>query len=369
MTSKIIQKVFKFRIYPSKAQTTKLVNTLDLCRELYNSALAERRGAYTLNRISISEFDQSKQLPELKKIRTDLNNVHSQVLQNVLKRVDISFKNFFRRVKIKKGKAGFPRFQNKFRYNSFTFKQSGFSISGRHLRLSKIGKIKIKLHRAIVGKIKTLTVSRDSCGKWFACFSVECSKGILEPTGKSVGVDVGIKSFAVFSDGTEIGNPKFFEADQKRLAKAQRNLSVTPKRSKERHKKRKIVARIYAGIRNRRNNFAHQISRKIVNSYDQIFFENLNIKGMMKNNLLNKQIGDAAWNQLINFTSYKAENAERIMKLVNPRNTSTDCYKCGHRHKLTLNDRSFSCANCHVHLNRDLNASFNILARGLSSLA
>ena len=365
----MFKKTYKFRIFPTKAQVSKLENTLDLCRETYNAALQERRDAWKLNRISISNQNQEKQLPELKKIRTDLNNVHSQVLQNVLKRVDRSFRNFFRRVKAKQGKTGFPRFQGRFRYNSFTFKQSGFRIENNKLQLSKIGKVKIKLHREVIGKVKTLTISRDSCGKWFACFSVETKQQILELNNKSVGIDVGITTFAVFSDGTSIANRRFFEQDAQHLAKAQRNLSKTPKRSKARHKKRKIVAKIHARIKNRRSDFAHKMSRIIVNKYQNIFFEDLDIKGMIENNFLNSQIADAAWTQLINFTSYKAEYAGRTMKLVNPRHTSTDCHKCGHRHKLTLNDRSYVCANCHISLDRDLNASFNVLRLGLESLA
>ncbi|MGI8542203.1 MAG: RNA-guided endonuclease InsQ/TnpB family protein [Aridibacter sp.] len=368
MASNIIQKSYKFRIFPSKAQTTKLEYTLDLCRELYNAALQERRDAYKLNRISISKDTQEKQLPELKKIRTDLNNVYAQVLQDVIKRVDRSFQNFFRRVKTKKGKAGFPRFQGKFRYNSFTFKQGGFKVENSKLVLSKIGKVKIKLHREIVGKVKTLTIRRDSCGKWFACFSVECEKEILKPNSKSVGVDCGIKTFAVLSDGTEIANPRFFEQDQKRLAKASCKLSATPKQSKERHKKRKVVARIHSKIKNRRSDFAHKLSRILVNKYQNIFFEKLNIKGMMEQNFLNKQISDAAWNQLINFSIYKAENAGRNCKLINPQFTSQDCSGCGHRQKMPLDIRLYDCPECHISIDRDLNASLNILSIGLNAI-
>lgn len=362
------KKTFKFRIYPSKPQITKLEMTLDLCRELYNSALQERRDAWELNRINITNQDQEKQLPELKKIRTDLKLIYSQVLQDVLKRVDRSFQNFFRRVKNKKGKAGFPRFQSKYRYKSFTFKQSGFGIENGKLRVSKIGKLKIKLHRKMVGQIKTLTISRDSCGKWFASFCVQCEKEILKPTNKSVGVDCGIKVFAMLSDGTEIENPKFFKRDEKLLATAQKRLSKARKGSREWHKKRKIVARIHAKIRNRRNNFAHQLSRKLVNSFDRIFFENLQIKGILKDGLLNKAIGDVAWGQLISFTKYKAEWADRTMKQVNPAYTSQDCHKCGHRQKMPLEIRIFECPECHIKLDRDLNASLNILRIGLDSL-
>lgn len=358
---------YKFRIYPSKSQTRKLETTLDICRELYNSALQERRDAWKLNRINITNQDQEKQLPEIKKIREDLNLVYSQVLQDVLKRIDRSFQNFFNRVK-RKEKAGFPRFQNKSRYNSFTFKQSGFNLKSGKLNLSKIGKVKIKLHRQIIGKVKTLTISRDSCGKWFACFSVETKEEMLEPTNKVIGIDVGVSTFATLSDGVEIDNPRFLKTDEKRLAIAQKRLSKQAKGTKERYKKRKIVAKIHSRIKNRRSNFAHQVSSFLVKNYDVIFFESLNVKAMMKNHCLSKAIGDAAWNQLINFSLYKAENAGRTVKLVNPRNTSQQCSQCGEIVKKDLSVRVHHCLKCGLVLDRDLNAAINIKTRGLASL-
>lgn len=368
MTSNIVVKNFKFRIFPGKAQTTKLVNTLDLCRDLYNASLQERRDAYKLNRISINYYDQTNQLKEIKKTNLEYKDVHSQISQDVLKRVDKAFQNFFRRVKQKSGKCGFPRFQSKFRYNSFTFAQSGFSLTDNRLTLSRIGKVKIKLHRAIVGKVKTLTISRDSCGKWFACFSVETAKEILEPTNKAVGVDVGLTTFATLSDGVEIDNPRFFRKSEKILATAQRRLSKQPKGGKESHKKRKIVAKIHNRIKNRRSNFAHQVSRFLANSYDILVFEDLNIKGMMQNHCLARSIADVSWNQLICFTKYKAENAGRKMIQVRPNYTSQDCSNCGSRQKMPLELRLYECQNCHVSIGRDLNASLNIKTVGLNSL-
>lgn len=367
-TDNIIQKTFRFRIFPSKAQTTKLEITLDLCRFLYNSALQERRDAYKLNRISLNYYDQANQLKEIKESNPEYKDVHSQVSQDVLKRVEKAFQAFFRRIKTKQGKAGFPRFQNRQRYNSFTFAQSGFSLANNRLTLSKIGKVKIKLHRAIVGKVKTLTVSRDSCGKWFACFSVETSIEALPKTNKSVGCDAGITTFLTLSDGVEIDNPRFLKADEKILATAQRRLSKQTKGSKERFKKRKIVAKIHNRVKNRRSNFAHQVSRFLVNNYDQIFFEKLNVLGMVKNHCLSKAISDVSWNQTIQYTTYKAENADRIVGMVNPAFTSQNCSNCGNRQKMPLNVRLYECSNCHISIGRDLNAAINIKRVGLNSL-
>ena len=255
-------KAFKFRIFPGRSQTTKLEHTLEVCRELYNAALSERRNAWKLARISITYLDQQNVLPEIKAIREDVAGLHSQVLQDVLRRLDKTFKAFFTRIR-KGAKAGFPRFKGKNRYNSFTFAQSGFALQGNKLQLSKLGSFKIKWHRALVGKIKTLTITKSSTGKWFACFSVETNEEILEPNNQSVGIDVGIKSFAVFSDGTEIDNPKFFRFDEKDLAKAQRK------------RNRKRAAKIHERIKNRRHNFCHQVSRYLVKNFDVIVFEKL----------------------------------------------------------------------------------------------
>lgn len=348
-------KSYKFRIFPSRSQTIKLENTLELCRELYNAALSERREAWKRERKSISYLDQQNVLPEIKAIREDVACIHSQVLQDVLRRLDKGFKAFFSRIK-KGAKAGSPRFKGKNRYDSFTYSQSGFALKGNKLGLSKLGSFKIKWHREIIGKIKTLTITRSSTGKWFACFSVETKEEILEKTFKSVGIDVGIKSFAVFSDGTEIDNPKFFRCDEKDLAKAQRK------------KNRKRAAKIHERIKNRRNNFVHQVSRYLVDNFDLIVFEKLRISNMVKNSRLAKSIADASWSKLFELTSYKAENAGRKMIQINPRNTSQNCSECGELVKKDFSVRIHSCSNCGIEMCRDKNAALNILSLGLQTL-
>src|SRR5436190_19290026 len=216
---------YKFRIYPSKAQNHKLCQTLDLCCELYNAALQERRDAYKLAKISLNYHSQAIQLPEIKESRTELGNIHSQILQDTLKRLDKAFDAFFRRVKSGE-KAGYPRFRSRSRYNSFTFPQSGFAIESGKLKLSKIGKVKIKLHRKIEERVKTCTISQSATGKWFACLSVECEAQALPASKESIGIDLGLKAFAVLSNREAIANPKFFRRAEKQLAKAQKKLSA-----------------------------------------------------------------------------------------------------------------------------------------------
>ncbi len=184
---KWMRKTFKYRVYPTKQQTALLEWTLSSCHELYNAALQERRDAWRVNRESINFAGQSAQLVEIKQVRPELNAVYSQVLQDTLHRVDKTFKAFFARVK-RKAKAGFPRFRSRARFDSFTYPQLGFSVKGTHLCLSKIGKVKIKLHRPIEGRPKTLTIKREA-GRWYACFSIECEAQPLPVNTESVGVD------------------------------------------------------------------------------------------------------------------------------------------------------------------------------------
>jgi putative transposase len=360
-------KAYEFRIYPSRAQEAILRDWLALCCELYNAALQERRGAYNICHKSINYTDQQDQLPEIKEIRPELREVHSQVLQDILRRLDNAFDAFFRRVKAGE-KLGYPRFRSRSRYDSFTFSQSGFSIENNKLRLSKIGNIKIKLHRPIEGKIKTLTIRRSSTGKWYACLTVECEPQPLPASTEAVGVDVGLKSFATLSTGEEIANPGLFRTEEKGIAKAQRKMDAAKKGSPERRKRRKVVARIHERIANKRRDFAHKESRKIVNRFGIIIFEALNISGMLSNTRLAKSIADAAWSQLVSLTTYKAENAGRCVAQFNPRNTSQICSGCGEIVEKSFSVRIHKCVGCGLVLDRDHNAAINILTLGLQSL-
>ncbi|MBC7933140.1 MAG: IS200/IS605 family element transposase accessory protein TnpB [Rubrivivax sp.] len=345
------RKTYKYRVFPTHAQVTKLGATLDICRELYNASLKERRDAYRLERKTVRYIEQANQLPDIKKIREDVAGVHSQVLQDVLKRVEKAFDGFFRRVKAKQ-KAGLPRFRSHKRYDSFTYAQSGFALTNNKLRLSKIGDVRIKLHRPIEGKIKTLTITRSATGKWYACFSVEVEPQPLPANDRAVGIDVGLSHFATLSTGEQIDNPRFFRTDEKALAKAQRQ------------EKRKAARRIHERIKFRRNNFAHQLSHALVSMFGLIVFEDLNIKGMVRNHCLSKSIQDAAWNQLVNFTRYKAEHAGAMCRQVDPRGTSQGCSACGAVVVKDLSQRIHDCS-CGLVLDRDHNAAINILALGL----
>ena len=340
-----------------------MIETLDTCRILYNRLLAWRKDAYEQTGKSPSRYEQTNALPQWKKENDFLGRVHSQVIQEVVQRVDRSYQNFFRRCKEGKEKPGFPRFKGCGHYDSFTFPQSGFSLGEASVTLSKIGSVKAIVHRTVEGKIKTCTIRRQN-GKWFACFAIEVESKALEPNGEAVGIDVGLSSFATLSNGEQVENPRFYHRDEKALAKAQRRMAKFEKGTKERRRARKVVARIHERIRNRRHNFVHQEARKIVNRFEKIAVEKLNVKGMAKNHCLAKSIADVAWTMFRTVLSQKAESAARKFAEVNPAFTSQDCHACGYRAKKKLSERWHHCPMCAASLDRDLNAALNILSLG-----
>ncbi len=363
----LLQKSFKFRLLPTKKQARFLQSQLNECRWLYNQLLEQRKLAYEELDLNLSKYQQMMFLPELKIDRPTLETVHSQVLQNIVDRLDKGFQSYFRRCK-SGGKPGFPRFRGYDRYDSFCYPQSGFGIVDKCLKLSKIGSIRIKMHREIVGKIKTCTIRKDASGHWDVSLSCEYEAKLLIRNEMAVGIDVGIERFATFSDGAIIDNPRFFKKGEKALAKAQQKLSKAEKGTLERTVRKKVVAKIHQRIRSRRNNFCHQESRKIIDKYHFICVEDLNIQKMVQGSLLAKSITDASWNQFCQFLSYKAEEAGRKLGLVNPAYTTQTCSQCQHVEPKKLTEREHLCSRCSYRANRDLNASQNILALGLDGL-
>ena len=363
-------RAYKYRLYPNKEQKIILEPTLDTCRHLYNNALASRKLQAELYRLPIAKQwitvkSQSKALPVQKKTNEYLPLVHSQVLQDVLRRVNKSFENFFRHLKNHE-KPGYPRFKNYNRYNSFTYPQTGFKIVNKKLELSHIGKVNIKLHRSLKGKLKTCTIKRD-IDNWYACFSVEIEDSLPEKTliKSAVGIDVGINPLVALSSGKKKKPPKFLLQSEHKLAKEQRKLSRKQKGSHNRDKQRIILAKVHRRIKQQRMDFHHKLSRELVAQYDFIAFENLNIKGMIRNHHLSKSISDVSWNMLQSFTAYKAEWAGKVVTFVNPKNTSQECSSCGKIVTKNLNIKTHKCPYCGLVLNRHVNAAINILHRGL----
>ena len=361
------RKSFQFRLRPTKKQRKILDAQLEECRWLYNELLAQRKTSYEELGESLTKYQQQAFLPLIKEERPALLSVHSQVLQNVNDRIDKAFQAFFRRVKTGEN-PGYPRFRGMHRYNSFCYTQSGFAIVGQELKLSKIGSIRIKMHRPIAGEIKTCTLRKNASGDWNVSFSCEVNVEPKTPNEEAVGIDVGLTHFAILSNGQKIANPRFFKQGEKALAKAQRKLAILKKGTPERRKKGKAVAKIHEKISNQRKDFCHKESRKIIDQYQFICVEDLNIKNMIEGSCFAKSIADASWNQFRQFLTYKAAEAGRKLGLVNPAYTSQDCSRCNHREAKKLSERMHCCSLCGYTTTRDLNAAQNILALGIDGL-
>ena len=400
---------FKYRLYPTKKQEQVLFWTLARCRELYNAALSEWKDAYQqyertqllVNREtgqvvavtmvanqrvrSVSYHEQKRNLPEIKDLREEYQDIHSQVLQDVLLRLKRAFDGFFRR--LEQGQdPGYPRFQGRNRYNSFTYPQAGgFSLThDNRVCLSKIGSIKIKLHRPLEGTPKTCTIKYE-VGQWYAVFS--CEVALVEPlpvVASEVGIDLGITHFAALSDGTFIESPRYYRKAQKTLEKGQQALACKKRGSHRRDRVRKLVAKAHRKIANQRRDFHHKQAKKLVAEHQTIVFEELEITNVSKRAKpkqdengkylpngaaakagLNKSILDAGWGQFQQIVAHKAACAGRTVLKVSPRYTSQVCSQCGTVRKKSLEERWHSC-ECGCELDRDTNAAINILRLGRS---
>ena len=349
----IIKRAYKYRLYPTKNQKRKLQGTLDLCRDLYNSALQERVEAYKKNGVSLGYVNQNKELPTLKKELPEYELVYSQVLQDVLKRLDLNFKSFFRRLRNHE-KPGFPRYKGYDRYDSFVYPQNihnAFSVKDNKLHLAKIGDIKLKITRPPQGRIKTCTIKKE-IDRWYVVLTSEFEKEVKQATElKPVAIDLGVKRFAVLGTvepSTQniekileskdykqvvVDNPKYLKRSEKRLKKAHRKLSSVKKGSSEKRKAKKVLNKVYRRITNQRNDFLHKLSREIVNNFNQIFLEDLDINSMLRKHWVSKEISDASWGRFVKFLSYKAGEAGKGVYPLSPKDSSRTCYKCGYVNK------------------------------------
>lgn len=345
---------YKFRAYPYPSQKSTMDTTLETCRRLYNNAVADR----IENRSTF--YQQEKALVQSK--TKYQKAVHSQVLLDTLFRVDKTFKAFFN------GLAEFPKFRRSGHYNSFSYPQSGFKLNGSRIYLSKIGKVRIRLHRKIEGAIKRVTVIRD-IDQWFVAFTVENEEDAIMKiqNPKTTGVDVGVLNSIALSDGSTVENPRHLKQNADRIKNLQRQLSRKKKGSRNRDKVRTALAKTWRKVRHQRDDFAHKISHKLATDNGTIVFEDLKLRNMVKNHNLASAILDATWGKLRLLTAYKAKRRGGRVLLVQPNGTSQKCSGCDMVSpiRLTLNDRVFRCEYCGLVLDRDINAARNILKMGL----
>ncbi len=362
-----INRSYRFRLYPNKKQTELLAKHFGCTRLVYNTFLNQRIEQYKLTGKSDNYYEQAKILTELKKQEETawLNEVNSQTLQFAIRSLETAYNNFFKK------RTKFPKFKSKHSKNSFTVPQFA-SISEGRLFIPKFKEgIKCRVHREIKGKIGKVTITKTPSGKYFvSVFTEEEYITPLKKTGKSIGVDMGLKDLFITSDGETFNNNRYTKRYEYKLAKAQQHLSRKKKGSRGFENQRLKVARLHEKIANSRADYLHKCSISLVRRYDTICIEDLNVKGMTKNHHLAKSISDASWSSFVNMLTYKAEwNNKKIIKIDRFFPSSQTCNVCGYVNKETkdLSVREWECPVCHAHHDRDINAAINILRFGLNN--
>jgi putative transposase len=352
----LVNKAYKFRIYPNTAQKVLLGRQFGCVRFVYNHFLDLRIKTYESTGVGLSYNKTANILTELKNELVWLKESDSQVLQSSLADLDTAYSNFFQ------GRAKFPNFKSKRGKQSCRYPQR-FKFSATKTYLPKIGWVKTIFHRQLTGTPKNLTVSKTKTGKYFISVCVEEDIAQYQPVDKSVGIDLGLKDFIVTSDGDKVAFPKFLRRSEKKLKKLQKSHSKKSKGGKNREKARIKLARQHEKVANQRKDFQHKISRNLVDTYDFIALEDLNIKGMVKNHKLAKSISDASWGQFVRFISYKGNwYGSTSAKAARFYPSSKRHYGCGWiKEDLALKDRVWVCGGCGEYVDRDTNAAKNIL--------
>jgi putative transposase len=362
-----LRKTFKYKLAPTPTQERELARVLGLCRWLYNAALEQRIAAYRRAGVSLSRYQQEAELKDIRADMPEYAAIHSHVLQDVLARLDKTYQAFFRRVKAGE-KAGFPRYQGRDRWHSFTYKEfgNGAALDNGYLVLSKIGRVAVRWSRPIEGTPKTVTIAREADG-WYICIS--CADVPMQPlpsTGQETGIDLGLEAFATLADGTRIFHPGWYRKAERALKTAQRRVSRRKKGSHRRHKAAQLLAKAHLKVKRQRADFHHKTALQLVQQNDTIYHENLQTANMVKNHHLAKSISDAGWSQFLSILSFKAACAGRRVIAVNPAFTSQTCSGCGVIVSKGLSARWHACPDCGVSLHRDHNAAKNIERLGQS---
>lgn len=352
----LVNKAYKFRIYPNKLTQELLAKQFGCARWVYNYFLDKRIEHYEQTGKGLTYNKTSSMLTELKKEVDWLKEVNAQVLQSSLADLDAAYTNFF------KGHTGFPNFKKKHDKQSCRYPQ-GFKFDNNHTYLPKVGWVRTKLHRKLQGKPLNLTVSKTKTNKYFVSVVVEEEVTPYEPNNKAVGIDLGLKDFLVTSDEQRMPAPKYLRKSEKKLKRLQRQHSRKEKGSANREKARLQLALQHEKIANQRLDFQHKESRKLIDKYDHIALEDLNIKGMVKNHKLAKSISDTGWGQFVRLLSYKGGwYGTNIVKIDRFYPSSKRHFGCGWiKQDLTLNDRTWICESCGDIVDRDFNAAKNIL--------
>ena len=353
--------VWRFRLEPTKEQKRMLFHTFSLCRKLYNQALEERITTYREKGISIYYTDQQNKLPAWKQEHPEYKEVYSQVLQNVLPRLDQAFVNFFEK------RAKFPKFKNKFRFRSITYPQARDTYFHENtVYLPKIGWVRMMAHLPFdPASVKMINVKFHD-GTWYVNLTyVTEAVAPLTEIQNAVGIDLGLLSLIATSEGEFFDNPQWLQQSEKRLKRKPRQLSRKKKGSQNRENAKQKLQRLHDHVANQRKNHLHKVSRSLVDRYDLICMEDLPVKGMMKNHRLAKSIANAVWGRLTGYIEYKAKFAGKMTTKVPPHHTSQLCSSgCGTMVKKDLSIRIHKCPTCGLEIDRDVNAAINICIEG-----
>jgi putative transposase len=357
-----LHRTYRHRLYPTRRQIDALEAQLGFACGLYNAALQQRRDAWRDRRTSVRLRDQQHELTDLRRdLDLDMNYCAQEM---VLQRLDLAFAAFFRRVR--QGEtAGFPRFRSAARFNTLSFRrgQGGAAIVADRLRIQGVGHIKVKWHRALPSEPKQTRITRRN-GRWYVAFTVAVDAEPLEPTGRGVGVDLGVRQFATLSTGSHIAGPRAFWREAPAIRRAQRKVA---RRQRGSHRRRKAVAelaRLRERERNRRDDAAHKAARSLIDRYDFIAVEDLKVRNMVRGNRgLAREITDQGWSAFLTHLEAKAESAGRQVVRVDPRNTSRRCHACGAVDPASRMGSRFVCTTCLHGDDADVNAAKNILER------